>query len=239
MRPLEGRVLALSPHLDDVVWSIGGSLANAVQQGAEVTVVTVLAGEPASCVPAGRWDRQCGFRTAGEAARVRGAEDEQACAVLGARAVHLPFGDETYARGGTDDEVWARLETLVRSSDIVLVPGFPLTHGDHVWLAALALDRTPAAQVVVYAEQPYAMWRLHAGERLGTPVCVAHALVGRLRWTRVRPPRAARSARARAARAYRSQLRAPRTPYRLLPSRLAFHELAQGGEALGTVEAAR
>src|SRR5262245_57921893 len=107
MTSLRGRVVALSPHLDDAVWSIGGALADAVRSGADVMVATVLAGDPSSRGPAGYWDKRCGFRSAGKAAEVRQAEDRRACAALGARAIHLPYWDESYERGGDDGEIWA------------------------------------------------------------------------------------------------------------------------------------
>ena len=159
--PLRGRVLALSPHLDDAVWSVGACLAAAVSAGADVTVMSVLAGDCASRGPAGRWDVQCGFRSAGAAARARGEEDRRACAALGARPVHLPFWDETYDRGGDDDEVFDALALHLDRADAVLLPGFPASHGDHAWLARLVLSRkTFSARLALYAEEPYAMWML-------------------------------------------------------------------------------
>lgn len=237
-QPLGSRVVALSPHLDDAVWSVGASLADAVRAGADVTVLTVLAGDPASREPAGRWDVQCGFRSAGAAARARGDEDRRACAALGVRAVHLPFWDETYDRGGDDDEVFDALAPYVDRADAVLLPGFPVSHADHVWLARLVLrGKTFSARRALYAEEPYAMWTLKRGESLGTPAELAPLLAGPAEWRRVRATGAARRVKRRAARAYGSQLRARRGPYRGLPVRLALHEFRRGGEALAWVEA--
>ena len=77
------------------------------------------------------------------------------------------------------------------------------------------------------------MWTLQRSRaRVGTPAVVRDRL-GEVRWERARPDRRARAAKRRAARSYTSQLRAPRSPYRLLPTRIAAHELLQGGELLG------
>src|SRR5213080_853986 len=97
---LEGRVVVVSPHLDDAVLSLGAALARAARRGGAVTVLTVLAGDPASETPAGEWDSQAGFATAGEAARARREEDRRACALLGVEPVWLPFSDHQYDRGG-------------------------------------------------------------------------------------------------------------------------------------------
>jgi len=236
--PLGGRVVALSPHLDDAVWSVGATLADATRNGAEVTVVTVLAGDPASRAPAGRWDVQCGFRTGGKAAEVRREEDSRACVRIGATPVHLPFGDETYERGGSDDDVWATLEPLAAAADALLVPGFPLTHGDHDWLARLVVGHSRlSARLGLYAEQPYAMWQLKKGATLDVPESVKPN-VGAASWRRARPTAAAFAAKIAAARAYESQLRAKRGPYHWLPVRLALHELARGGEAIAWIDPA-
>jgi LmbE family N-acetylglucosaminyl deacetylase len=235
---LVGRVVALSPHLDDAVWSIGGLLADAARSGADVTVATVLAGEPSSRGPAGRWDKQCGFRSAGKAAEVRQAEDRRACAAIGARPVHLPYWDESYERDAGDDEIWAALEPIVESADRVLAPGFPATHRDHAWLASLAAwGLAGTGRLVLYGDEPYAMWALQRkGAAIQTPPALREALPGGVRWERTRATPGARAAKRRAARTYSSQLHARRSPYWLLPTRVAAHELLRGGELLGYPE---
>jgi LmbE family N-acetylglucosaminyl deacetylase len=240
MTTLPGRVLALSPHLDDAVWSIGGALADAARRGAEVTVATVLAGDPSSRAPAGRWDKRCGFRSAGKAAEVRQAEDRRACAAIGARPLHLPYWDESYDRGGDDGEIWAALGPVVDVAERVLTPGFPATHGDHTWLASLAAVRLGATgRLVLYGEEPYAMWALQRdGARIETPASLRELLPAGVRWERTRATRPGRAAKHQASRAYSSQLNARRGPYRLLPIRLAAHELLRGGELLGYAEEA-
>src|SRR6476620_7604766 len=91
---LEGRVVVVSVHLDDAVFSVGAALARAARRGADVTVLTVLANDPADESPAREWDAQAGFATAAEAARARREEDSRACELVGATPVWLPFGDK-------------------------------------------------------------------------------------------------------------------------------------------------
>jgi LmbE family N-acetylglucosaminyl deacetylase len=151
---LDGRVAVLSPHLDDAILSLGAAIAHT---RAEVTVVTVFAGDPDSTVPAGEWDSRAGFRTEGDAARARRREDELACRDVGARPVWLPFGDHQYPPNDDDDAVAAAVESAVASADTVLVPAFPLLHDDHARLLAL-VERNGLCgrRLGRYVEQPYA-----------------------------------------------------------------------------------
>jgi LmbE family N-acetylglucosaminyl deacetylase len=93
------RAFVLSPHLDDAIFSLGAGIACAARGGADITVLTVLAGNPESDAPPGNWDRVAGFGTEGEASRARAEEDRQACALLGATRCHLPHSDRQYGAG--------------------------------------------------------------------------------------------------------------------------------------------
>jgi len=148
-------VVVVSPHLDDAAMSLGAAISRAARKGARVTILTVLAGDPASTEPAGEWDRSAGFATAGEAARGRREEDVLACQRLGARPVWLPFGDEQYERGATEEEIRAAVLEAAGSA-LVLLPGFPLSHDDHRRLHDLLGDAFEPARLGFYAEQPYA-----------------------------------------------------------------------------------
>jgi LmbE family N-acetylglucosaminyl deacetylase len=210
---LEGPVVAISVHLDDAVFSLGAALARAARRGAEVTVLTVLANDPNADTPAREWDAQAGFRTAREAGEARRAEDRRACALIGARPVWLPFGDMTYGRGAPDDEVVTAVRGQVDGAATVLIPGFPLTHPDHRWLAGL-LEGLPAPRIGRYVEQPYTLWSSSADDGEWRPLAAG--------------PRD-RIAKLRACRAYRSQLR-------LLDRRIVYratrHEAVHGGELI-------
>ena len=166
-------VVVVSPHLDDAVLSVGTVIRSLSSAGDRVTVLTVLAGDPASRVAAGEWDASCGFRTAGEAVAARREEDRRACELLGAAPVWLPYCDDQYERGADDDTIAAQVERVTSGADVVLLPGFPLLNPDHAWLTALVAkhERDPG-RLGYYVEQPYAaqLWQppsLPAGATTG------------------------------------------------------------------------
>lgn len=245
-----GRVVVVSPHLDDAALSLGATLARAARSGADVVVATVFAGDPASDAPAGDWDGRCGFATLGEAATERRAEDARACATLGATPLWLSFADEQYADGASDDTIWEALAPTVGDADAVLVPGSPLVNADHMRLAALLVPRLDTSRLVLYAEQPYAAnvligrghsWRpfaaaarIAAGSRLGrrpsarnVPEPVAGFVPPKLEWRPVARTRADVAAKMAAIRAYESQWDG--LGMQLL-TRIRLHELVEGGE---------
>ena len=152
------RIVVLSPHLDDAVLSLGAAIATWTRAGAEVRVLTVLAGRPDATGPAGPWDERSGFSSEGAAARTRREEDRSACAIVGAAPVWLDHGDSQYERGAGDEELWNAVRERVADAPTVLAPGFPLTHPDHEWLGLLAAARRdPAWRFGLYVEQPYAI----------------------------------------------------------------------------------
>lgn len=219
-------VVVVSPHLDDGVFSLGAAIACATRKGADVTVLTVLAGDPSSTAPAGSWDAGAGFATAGEAAAARRLEDEQACELVRARPVWLPFSDEQYARGGSEEEIRAAVVEAVGDADVVL-PGFPLLHKDHAWLRRVLDDAFPAERASLYTEQPYAAeWSEQpgvdgAGPREGVPPAAA--------WRRVGAAVPDQLRKIKACRAYRSQL--PLIGDGVVKAILRY-ELRVGGEAI-------
>ncbi|MGB2875425.1 MAG: PIG-L family deacetylase [Gaiellaceae bacterium] len=210
---LPGRVVVVSPHLDDGVLSLGGAIASATRRGARVTILTVLAGDPESSQPAGEWDSRAGFTTEGEAVRARREEDRRACARVGAETEWLQFPDEQYGLLD-DDRVSASVRERVGNA-AVLLPGFPLAHPDHARLNALLLGRgLGGARVGLYAEQPYALW----ADR--SPPAGWHAPPAGLR---------DRLAKRRACREYVTQL--PLLGERVLAG-IARYEARHGGEAV-------
>ena len=230
---LDGRVVAVSPHLDDVVFSLGASLWAASRGGADISVVTVFAGDPSSQGPAGPWDARAGFATAGAAARRRRDEDARACAFVGVEPSWLPFGDLQY--GDTDpDEAWLALEPKLAGADIVLVPGFPLDHGDHRYVTKLVLDRLEGRpRVGLYAEQPYAMI---SRREVRVPESRTSSAIGSVDWQRLSPGPRAWLAKQRALRAYRTQLLAIARPLARVPALIALHERQVGGETIGWLQ---
>jgi LmbE family N-acetylglucosaminyl deacetylase len=155
------KIVVLSPHLDDGVFSLGASIARAAREGATVKNVTVFANALDSDRAGSPWDTTCGFRSEREASLARREEDMRACELVGAEPVWLPFRDEEYGRDATADDVWEALAEVVDWSDTVLAPGFPLAHDDHAWLTTLVVQRLPPGRSFgLYVEQPYASWRL-------------------------------------------------------------------------------
>ncbi|HEU4970780.1 MAG TPA: PIG-L family deacetylase [Gaiellaceae bacterium] len=149
------RVVVVSPHLDDGVLSLGASMASWARCGAVVQLLTVLACDPSSEAAAGGWDRRGGFETEGESARVRREEDRRACALVGATPVWLPFGSVDYDRHGDEADVRDAVLGALDGADSVIVPGLPLTHPDHLWLAELLAGALGHHWGARYAEQPY------------------------------------------------------------------------------------
>lgn len=95
----------LSPHLDDVAFSCGGLVWDQVQNGNQVSVWTVCAGDP----PPGpltplanklhaRWG------AGREAVHRRRAEDETACRILGADTKHFSIADCIYRRSTVNNQ---------------------------------------------------------------------------------------------------------------------------------------
>ena len=86
------RVLAVSPHLDDAVFSAGGLLAGLVSAGADVHVVTVFTASvpgPTGFALACQTDK--GLAADVDYMALRRAEDDAALAAIGAVGVHLPL----------------------------------------------------------------------------------------------------------------------------------------------------
>jgi LmbE family N-acetylglucosaminyl deacetylase len=158
----EGRVVVVSPHSDDGVFSLGAAMARWARAGGRVELLTVLALDPDSKAPAVGWDRRAGFATEGEAARARRDEDRAACAVLGVAAHWLPFGSVDFERHGDEADVRRAVADAVAGADLVLLPGFPLSHPDHDWLVRTLVSGFKSdtrigegCPIGLYAEQPY------------------------------------------------------------------------------------
>lgn len=150
------RILVISPHLDDAVLSLGGSMHRWASSGREVHCLTVLAGRPHPR-PASWWDATCGFATADEATRTRRQEDACAAQAIGSTVEWLDHADESYGdpfpRPG---EVLPALRAAWSSAEVILVPGWPRANPDHAALGALLVDELRGDERVVrYAEQPY------------------------------------------------------------------------------------
>jgi LmbE family N-acetylglucosaminyl deacetylase len=244
------RVIVVSPHLDDAVFSLGVKIGAAAAGGDDVCVLTVFAGEPNSTARASEWDARAGFATAGDAARARREEDAAACASLGARTVWLEG-----TRGLGPHQLGHRLADELADADDVLIPGFPCAHADHELVARAVLEHGVPGELGLYVEQPYAMWRLlgshHPPQRRGARMAalavrapwirkkqepvVPTALAGASAspdWQPVRASAHDRFAKYRASRLYGSQFR---VFGREMLVGIALYEWGWGGEGIAAV----
>lgn len=98
--PYPGRIVAISPHLDDAVLSFGAGLARATRDGAKVTVHTVFAGTAVApfSPAADRLHSIWGFSPEQDASLHRRNEDIAALGHLGAEYRHGRFLDAIYRK---------------------------------------------------------------------------------------------------------------------------------------------
>lgn len=92
-------VVAVSPHLDDAVMSVGATLHALARAGNEVIVATVFAGDPPPEISdvARRFHVDCGLPD-DRAMVLRRQEDRRALTALSCRPIHLVLRDAIYRR---------------------------------------------------------------------------------------------------------------------------------------------
>jgi LmbE family N-acetylglucosaminyl deacetylase len=131
------RLLVVSPHFDDAVFSCGELLAwhpNAV-------VVTVFAGLPGDSAGLTEWDGKCGFMSAQEAMLCRAKEDAAALTMLGAGFVRLDFPDAQYGSTPSIELLCAALlRTLLADRVTNIIMPLGLFHSDHRLVHEAALE---------------------------------------------------------------------------------------------------
>ena len=148
-------IVVLSPHSDDGVLSLGASMARWARRGSRVVLLTVFGLDPGSSTVTEGWDRRAGFGSEGEAARARRDEDRRAAELLGVTPRWLPFGSVDFERHGSEEDIVAGVIDATGESEVVLVPGAPLTHPDHALLHRLVTGHVAPNRLAEYAEQPY------------------------------------------------------------------------------------
>lgn len=123
-----GKLMVLSPHLDDGVFSCAELLS--LVSGA--TVVTICAAVPPFSDALPEWDAAAGFVNAQQAMAARREEDRQALALLHAQPYWLDFCDSQYGAGPDAVRVAAALAVAMHAQhpDSVLMPA-GLFHADH------------------------------------------------------------------------------------------------------------
>jgi LmbE family N-acetylglucosaminyl deacetylase len=150
------RVVAVSPHLDDAAFSVGGTLAALADAGHEVTVVTCFTRsvpDPAGFALACQLDK--GLPADVDYMALRRDEDAAAMAVLGAAPRHLDLPEaphrgyasapDLFARVHDGDDVWRSVCAALADvpGDLWLAPQALGAHVDHLQVlrAVAALDR--------------------------------------------------------------------------------------------------
>jgi LmbE family N-acetylglucosaminyl deacetylase len=159
----------LSPHLDDVVLSVGGLVWEQAQSGETVEIWTLCAGDPPP-PPYTAFAEELHARwgvAPRQASAVRRAEDAAACRALGAGLRHSPLPDCVYRRRESGAPVIAERDDLFR-------PG-PLAEAHLVpWIASWIQEALPpgARLVSPLALGGHVDHRLvrAAAERIGLPL---------------------------------------------------------------------
>jgi LmbE family N-acetylglucosaminyl deacetylase len=140
-----GRILAISPHLDDGVFSCGELLASHPHS----VMVTVFAGIPSGASPLPPWDAACGFSSVSEAMATRRVEDRAALALLHTEPCWLDFTDSQYRFSHDTSEIADAVHDVIAvfRPDALVIP-FGLFHSDHALVhdAALQLLRNDTAR---------------------------------------------------------------------------------------------
>ena len=156
-----GRLLVISPHLDDAVFSCEALLGFAQN----VHVLTIFGGDAPPGMSISDWDLQCGFSEGTNVMKMRRQEDARALGELGA----IPIWGEELQEGYRltpveQDRVTALISTTIEtlSPSHVLFP-LGLSHADHLTVASACVSAVRAHRIsnaFVYAERPYAQRKI-------------------------------------------------------------------------------
>jgi len=181
-------IVAISPHLDDAAFSVGGLLAAHARAGSRVTIVTCFTGNvpaPRGFALACQLDKGLGPEI--DYMALRRAEDRAACAVIGATAIHLPLleaphrgyasAPELFGARRPDDRTLTPLAQSLGECCSSLAPDLllgPLAIGDHVdhWLVREALPDA-GCLMLLWEDWPYLT---RAKQRMSTTPSRVHRL---------------------------------------------------------------
>lgn len=114
------RIIYFSPHLDDAVLSAGGLIRSQTDAGIPVEVWTFMSGIPDNqelSEFAQYLHNMWGLGTPQEAVKARRAEDDQATARVGAKAVRFDFLDCIYRRGRLGQALYSDVEVPMAPED--------------------------------------------------------------------------------------------------------------------------
>ena len=164
--------LAISPHLDDAVFSAGGTLARLAREGWRVIVATVFAAsvpDPRGFALACQLDK--GLGAAVDYMALRRDEDAAACARLGAETRWLPYAEAPHRGYGAAaelfagllpaDDIVAQIAPALRDllaevkPDAILAPQAVGAHVDHVAVVEALVGC--AREIRWWTDYPYAV----------------------------------------------------------------------------------
>ena len=181
-------IVAISPHLDDAAFSVGGTLAARARAGDRITILTCFTGNvpsPTGFALACQLDK--GLSPEVDYMALRRAEDHAACAVIGAHPIHLPLleaphrgyasAPELFGPRRDDDAMLAPLTATLDNYLEALRPDRllgPLAVGNHVdhWLVREALQAI-GREILLWEDWPYLT---RAAIRPAEPVRQSHRL---------------------------------------------------------------
>ncbi|GAA2440553.1 PIG-L deacetylase family protein [Streptomyces glaucus] len=187
--------VAVSPHLDDAVFSAGGVLASLSRAGWRVRVVTCFTASVADPGPfALSTQLDKGLPADVDYMAVRRAEDAAALRRLGVLPpVHLPLPEaphrgyrspaELFTPPRPDDTAGAQLRRLLRprlvSADLVLAPQGIGGHVDHLLTARAVAATAPSSRIGWWRDVPYVARAPSSGTgcRRGPPEAVSEVTV--------------------------------------------------------------
>lgn len=200
--PLQ-RLLVVSPHCDDAVFSCGALLH--AHPGS--TVVTVFAAGPDHDDPLTDWDCAAGFQPGEDVMARRRHEDWRALSLLSAHPLWLEFHDSQYRRNQAFEPISQALQgVLYTVKPHAIFTPWGLFHSDHRLTsdACLALRRHFSRQAWFFYED--AIYR-RIPELLSTRIALVRAGGHRARRTAVHSPGDA-ARKLEAVHCYQSQLKA-------------------------------
>ena len=190
---VQGLVVFLSPHLDDVVASCGGTISHLACIGTEVEVVTVFAGSPTDELSEFAASLHATWRLPYDAPAWRRDENRRALSDLGAGSICLSFQDAIYRRPGrgqsclyaSKDQLFSGnwqnesgllgalvdgLESVLaeRNWSVLCVPAGVGGHVDHLLVrtAAQSACARMESRIVFYEDLPYALDPAACGKAL-------------------------------------------------------------------------
>ena len=189
--------LALSPHLDDVAFSCGATLAALADAGWRVVLCTIFTASvpnPTGFALACQTDK--GLSPEVDYMALRRAEDTAAADALGVEPLWLPFREAPhrgydsakalFAGVRADDTIAHALAESLRdllsrfAPDLVFAPQAVGAHVDHIQVVRALEQAAPAAPVLCWRDFPYTVRETNPPEPFGSQMRRFHPLTAAL-----------------------------------------------------------